>query len=338
MTARSTRVAKQSSLVLKTLAVFAGLAAVGVGTIPPTHGAAVNFPDRPIVLVIPTPPGGGADVVGRLVASFGRKYLGQPIEAQNVVGGANNSLGAAKVAAARPDGYTLLLIGNDPITIVPIMGRVPYSYKSFIPIVQTDTIPVILAAGPRSPVKSVEELKSYAKSHPNQLTVGISGVGGSPHLAVLMVLGGLGGIQVRYIPFEGSGPALTATLGGNLDLMVGSVATAFPLIQAGKLFPIFVTTPDPVKQIPNVPGTKALGVSPAFSLWRMLFAPVLTPSDVVAKLNAAFGRLLDDPDLKAKLFAAGVVEAPNTDIPQMQKQIATEVGTLRTLIPTVMKR
>jgi tripartite-type tricarboxylate transporter receptor subunit TctC len=288
-------------------------------------------------MVIPAPPGGGTDLVGRVVSSFGRKYLGQPIEAQNIVGGANDSLGAAKVAAARPDGYTLLLIGNDPITIEPIISSVPYSYKSFIPIAQTDTVPIVLTASPRSPIKSVADLKSFTRAHPNQVTVGVAGVGGSAHLALLTVFQGLGGIPVRYIPFLGAAPALTATLGGSTDMMIGAVSTALPSIQAGKLVPILVTTPDPVPQLPNVPGTKALRVQPAFLIWRMIFAPVLTPPDIVAMLNAAFGRLLEDPELKAQLAAAGVPEAPNTNIPQMQRQIANEVGQLRILIPTVLK-
>jgi tripartite-type tricarboxylate transporter receptor subunit TctC len=307
-----------------------------VGGIVPAAGAA--FPDRPITLVIPTAPGGGADIVGRIIASFGRQYLGQPIEAVNIVGGANDSLGAAKVAASRPDGYTLLLIGNDPITIVPIMAKVPYSYKSFIPIVQTDNIPIILVAGPRSPVKTVDELKSYTKAHPSQLTVGISGVAGSPHLAVLSVLKALGVNQVRYIPFLGSAPALTAMIGGSIDLTVGSVATVYQMVQAGKVVPLFVTTPDPVVQLPSVPGTKALRVAGALPVWRMIFAPILTPADIVERLNTGFGKLLADPDLKAKLFGAGVAEAPNTNIPEMQKQIATEVGALRALIPTLMSK
>jgi len=312
------------------------MGAVATGAMGPAAGAA--FPERPITLVIPTPPGGGADIVGRIIASFGRKYFGQPIEAVNIVGGANDSLGAAKVAASRPDGYTLLIIGNDPITIVPIMAKVPYSYKSFIPIVQTDNIPIILVAGPHSPAKTVDELKSYTKAHPNQLTVGISGVAGSPHLAVLSVLKALGANQVRYIPFLGSAPALTSMIGGNTDFTVGSVATVYQMVQSGKASPLFVTTPDPVAQLPNVPGTKALGVAAALPVWRMIFAPVLTPADIVDRLNNGFSKLLADPDLKTKFFGAGVAEAPNTNIGDMQKQIATEVGTLRILIPTLMAK
>jgi tripartite-type tricarboxylate transporter receptor subunit TctC len=304
-----------------------------------TAGAAGGpFPDHPITLVIPTAPGGGADIVARIIAAFGPKYLSQPIESVNIQGGANDSLGAARVAASKPDGYTLLIIGNDPITIVPIMSQVPYSYKSFIPIVQTDTIPIIVVAGPRSPVKSIDELKSYTKAHPNQLTVGISGVGGSPQLAVITVMKALGTNDVRYIPFVSSGPALTAALGGTVDLTIGSVATVFSMVQAGKVTPLFVTTPDPVTQLPKVPGTKALHVSGALSVWRMIFAPVLTPPDIVEQLNTDFGKLLADPDLKAKLFNAGVVEAPNTDIPAMQRQLSAEVGMLRTLIPTLMTK
>jgi tripartite-type tricarboxylate transporter receptor subunit TctC len=311
------------------------LAVITCGGAPSTLAAA--FPERPLALVVPFPTGGGSDIVWRIFASFAEKHLGQPIEVQNIVGGANGSLGTAKVAAGRADGYTLLGTSGDSITVQPNETRLPYTYKSFVPIAQISTLPIILASGANSPVKSVADLKAYTKAHPNQLTVGISGIGGEPQLCVASILHALGDIRVRYIPFSGSGAPMAAVLGGTLDMVVGSVTTVLPQVQAGKLYGLFVTSLDPAPQLPNVPGAKALGVGYAsLTEWRTAFAPAPTPVDVVRKLNAVFAETLADPGYAAQLTRAGDTPGPITDVAELERLIARENQTIRAVIPLVM--
>jgi tripartite-type tricarboxylate transporter receptor subunit TctC len=314
------------SAVVALMTAFGGLPAAAVS----------DFPNRPLTLIVPAPTGGGQDIEGRLFAGVAEKYLGQPVEVENVIGGANNSLGTAKVAAARPDGYTWVIAASDSITIEPNRSHVPYSYKSFTPVAQIDKVTIVLAAGPHSPVKSAAALKTYARQHPNDLTVGVAGIGGSPHLAVARIFQALGGVPVRYIPYQGSGQALAAALGGTVDLMIGSPSSIFPSAQARKIYPLFVSSPDPISSMPGVPGAKALGVpGAAMVLWRVIFVPVQTPSDIVQTLNAAFAKALADPDYNTKLSAVGGEGGPNTDIPSLEKMITSENATMGGLLRTV---
>jgi len=328
--------ASSLSAISRVLGVLLVLATVMMST---AHAAVENFPDRPITLVEPSPPGGTTDITARIFASFGTKYLGQPVEIVNIVGGAGGSVGTAKVAAARPDGYMLLDAADDSITIVPNEQRLPYSYKDFIPIVQITTTPFIVVAGPHAPIRSVEALKSYVQGHPNQLTVGTNVIGGITHMAALRVLKALGSTEIRFIPFGGGGPIVAALLGSSVDLGLLSPALALGPIQAGKLYPLFVTSRDPFEQLPNVPGTKALGApDAALAQWYDVFAPARTPSDVVEKLNTGFGKILADPTFRAKLLAVGIVEQPNTSIADLTQQIATGNESMRALIKEVLHK
>jgi tripartite-type tricarboxylate transporter receptor subunit TctC len=311
------------------------LAAVHVPGLSSVRAADVDFPNRPVTLVNPGNAGSGTDIIARIFAGVAQRYLGQPIEVLDIVGGANGSLGAAKVAAGPSDGYMLLIGASDSVTIEPHRSQLPYSYKSFTPVAQIDSYHIILVAGPRSPVKSFASLKAYAKQHPNELTVGVP-VGGSPHLATARMLQALGGIQVRYIPFQ-SATAVPALLAGTVDLMPQSISTVLSFVQAGTMYPLFVTSVDAARQLPNVPGAKALGVpGAAYTGWRIIFAPVRTPADVVGKLNTALAKTVSDPEYKAKLLAAGGDGGTNTSIADIEKMLAAENASVAVLLRNIL--
>jgi len=158
----------------------------------------------------------------------------------------------------------------------------------------------------------------------------------SAHVAIARMFQALGSIQVRYIPFQ-SATAVPALLSGTVDLMPQSISTVLSSVQAGKMYPLFVTSLDPAPQLPDVPGAKTLGVpGAAYAGWRIIFVPVRTPLDVVEKLNAAFGKALADPEYTAKLSVAGGEGGSNTNISDLEKMLASENASIAGLLRTIL--
>ena len=289
-------------------------------------GAALaEYPEKPIRLVVPFAPGGVTDTSGRVVAEALSRRLGQPIVVENKAGASGN-IGTQSVAAAAPDGYTLVL-GFDGTLVIN-----PHVFPNFPIDVQKDLAPVgkigdatlILVAHPSFPPKTLAELIAYSKQQPNGLSYGTSGVGGTPHIAgELLKL--RTGANLTHIPYKGGGPAMSDALGGNIPLVFTAVAGAVQHVKAGRLTPIAVSSAKRTPSLPDVPTFIEAGV-PDFdaSSWVAILAPTGTPRSVIDRLNRELNAVLTDASIVEKLATLGIVATPGSP-QQLADQIRTDL-------------
>lgn len=250
-------------------------------------GAQDVYPSRPITLVNPFPPGGAVDVVGRPFAAALEPLLKQPVVIETKAGAAGQ-VGAQFVANAKPDGYTLLahlpsLAGFAAVDA--LFGRTPkFTRADFIPIARLTEGPLVLVVNDQQPYRTLKELVEDAKAHPNKLTFSSSGLYGALHLPTALFMHAAG-IQMKHLPTAGGGPALTAILGNNSQVLVTSIAAASGHMKAGKLRALACFSPKRAASLPDVPTLKELGYDVEFSIWVGLFAPKGTPEAVISRLR-----------------------------------------------------
>lgn len=269
-------------------------------------GAAwAKYPERPITIVVGFTPGGGADTVARIVSEHMAKTLGQPIIIENKPG-AGTTIAASQVARAKPDGYTLflgspILFGVDKI----LYKSITYGPKDFAPISQWTVAPMILAVNPSLPVKTVPELIALAKKKPGNLFVASSGTGGSPYLTAL-AFQKHAGVKFTHVPFKGGAPAIQAVVAGDVQLTFGTPPSVLPLMTAGRLRGLGVTSAERSPLLPDMPTIAEQGVK-GFNqtFWFGLFAPAGTDSKAVQTLYDASVEALKDPGVRKKLASEG---------------------------------
>jgi tripartite-type tricarboxylate transporter receptor subunit TctC len=263
---------------------------------------AQEFPSKPIKIVIPFPPGGGADVLMRPLSKKLSELLGQPIILDNKPG-ANGNIGADFVAKSLPDGYTLLL-GNSSLPISTAL----YSQMSFdpakdlTPIAMMVNTPSVLVANPKFKAKSISELIAIAKEDPKKINYSSAGIGSTPHLG-MEVLGIATGTQFTHIPYKGGGPAVSALLANEVDILITNTSTVLAQIQAGKLTPLGTTT---LKRSPVLSSLPSISETvPGFELntWYGIFGPAGMSKSVALRLNQAFIQCLNSPEIKQQLIA-----------------------------------
>jgi tripartite-type tricarboxylate transporter receptor subunit TctC len=266
------------------------------------------YPDRPVRIIVPYPPGGLTDAVARQVGNALAERLRQPVVIENVGGGGGN-IGAAKAAKSPADGYTLYIGNNATVGINTLI----YKQLSFDPIRELAPISLVaesqtvLVVHPSVPAKTVAELIAYAKARPGLLNFGSTGTGGLSHLAGEM-LKSSAGIQMTHIPYKGTGPAQTDLLAGQIQLMFND--TAVPHVKAGKLRALAVTGPRRWAQLPDVPTLAELGVSGYETYnWFGILAPAGTPPDIVAMLNRELVAIMKNPEMQAWMQARGAEAA-----------------------------
>ncbi|TMJ05438.1 MAG: tripartite tricarboxylate transporter substrate binding protein [Alphaproteobacteria bacterium] len=282
---------------MKRLAAFALLLALGVP-------AAAEYPDRPVRLIIPFPPGGSNDVVGRLVANQLSEKLGHKVFVDNR-GGAGGVLGTEAAAAASPDGYTLLIV-SIAHAVNPALYKLNYDpIKSFAPISILATGPNVLAVNPQLPVKTVAELLALAKAKPGELDYASAGVGSFQHLGgELFKL--VAGVNLQHVPYKGGGPAMADVIAGHVKIMFSSLVQTTPFIQSGQLRALGTggTTRNPV--LPDVPTIAEAGV-PGYEAnnWWGIMAPAATPAPIVDRLYRDIQDVLKSPELKAAFDREG---------------------------------
>ncbi|MDQ7777422.1 Bug family tripartite tricarboxylate transporter substrate binding protein [Paracoccus aminovorans] len=271
--------------------------------------ARAEFPDRQITLVIPFAAGGSTDVVGRIVADKMGAALGQQVIVQNV-GGAGGSLGAAQVAKADPDGYTILMATVATHALNPlILKQKPYDpVADFAPISLLVLVPNVLAVNPELPVNSVQELIDLAKKEPGTLAYASSGNGTPLHLSGELFKS-MAGVDITHIPYKGSGPALTDVLGNQVPIIFDNLPSASGHIASGKLRALGVTTAERAPSFPDVPAIAETLPGYETYTWNALFAPAGTPPEVVAALNKAALTAMADPAVaeRMKEFSASIV-------------------------------
>jgi tripartite-type tricarboxylate transporter receptor subunit TctC len=263
--------------------------------------------------VVPFPPGGPLDVIGRLIAQKLTEAWGQTVVVDNRPGAGGN-IGADIVAKSPPDGYAVVMGALSTHAVNPsLYARMPYdAVKDFAPITLVAVTPNVLVVNQSLPVNSVQELIAYAKANPGKLAFGSGSSGSAGHLAGELFKVDTGADMV-HVPYKGGAPATQALLAGDTQLMFDNLANAMPQVKAGKLRALAVTTAQRSKLAPELPTMAEAGV-PGFdiSTWFGLLAPAGTPRDVIAKWNAEVVRILNTPEMRERLTAQGAEPAPTT--------------------------
>jgi tripartite-type tricarboxylate transporter receptor subunit TctC len=257
---------------------------------------AQNFPARPIRVVVPVPPGGIIDVVGRLLCQKITEQTGQTAIVDNRTGGLTN-VGSEIVARSPGDGYTLLL-QSLPMVINPAMlGKMPYDYaKDLAPISLVVTSPYLLVVHPSVPAKSIKELIAVAKARPGSITYSSSGNASNLHVAVEL-FASLAGVKMLHIPYKGGGPALTAVLGGEADLSALAVSAVMSHVNAGRMRALAITSPARRPALPQIPAVAETVAGFDFASWVGVLAPASTPAALVATINGIVVKAVRAPDL-----------------------------------------
>ena len=289
------------------------IVAASVAALFSLHAAAQDYPAKPITVVVSYSAGGNNDLRARQLAVPVAQALGKPIVTDNRPGASGN-IGHALVARAAPDGYTLGIGAMGPLAVnsalYPNMGFDPQ--KDFVPVILIERAPLVLVTRADKPYKSVQEVVAAAKAKPATLTIGNAGSGGAHHLAA-KVFEQTAGIEMISVPYKGGGPAATALLSGEIDLMFEQTYAALPSIQAGKTRALAVTSEKRLPSLPNVPTMAELGYPQVtVSNWLGLVAPKGTPPAVVKKLNDAYNQALAMPDMREKIVAPGNVVGGGT--------------------------
>ena len=269
--------------------------------------AQAPYPDRPITLIVPFPPGGVADTVARPVAEALARELKQPVIVENKVG-AGGALGIGAAARAPADGYTLLL-SLSSISILPeadaILARKPaYALKQFTPIARFTADPTVLVVRADAPWKSLAEFVAAMKQRPGAFNYGSSGNYGTMHVPMEM-LKASAGFRMVHIPYTGAGPAVQALLGGQVDALASGPSTVLQQIKAGKLRALAHWGDKALAALPELPGLKQAGYPTQFAQWSALFAPAATPEPVLQRLRAAARKVATDPQVAATINRAG---------------------------------
>ena len=272
---------------------------------------AQDYPDRPIQVIVPFPPGGGADTVARAVSDLMGRELGQPLIVENR-GGANGAIGTQMAAAAEADGYTLYVGNLGTMAITPNLDpNVHYDpVKDFVAITQINASSTVLVVNPKLGIKTFEELIAYAKANPGKLNYASS----SPATILPMeMLKQMAGIDMVHIPYKGSGPAMTDILAGHVDIMFGGALATVPHVKSGALVGLAVAGSSRSKVLPDLPTVAESGY-PDFAAdsWNGIFAPANTSPEIVAKLNKAAVVALENPEVAARMENEGAIVIANS--------------------------
>ncbi len=264
------------------------------------------YPSRPIKIVVPYPPGGFNDTLGRTFAAKFTEDWGQPAVVENKPG-ANTLIGSDYVAKAAPDGYTLLIVAF-PFAVTPsLIKSMPYdTVKDFTPVALAAQSPNLLVVNPALPVKSVADLIALAKAKPDSLSYASTGNGSSNHIS-MEFFKSLAGVRIVHIPYKGSAPAVTDLLGGQVQVMFDNVPNVLPQVKAGRLRALAQTSATRSAVAPDLPTVAEAGVAGyELTVWFGLVAPAGTPREVIAKLNAEVLKILAMPDVRERFLAQGV--------------------------------
>jgi len=272
------------------------------------------WPSRPVRFILPFPPGGGTDILGRLIAERLSAGLGQPVVTENR-GGAGGNVGAEAAARSSPDGYTLVLVAPSLAISPTLYSKINYDpVKDFAPVSLVATVPNVMITQASAPVQNLQEFIAYAKAKPGALNFGSGGAGTSNHLAGEL-FNIVTGAKLVHIPYKGVNLAMQDVLAGNVHLVFIGIPAAAPHIKAGKLRALALVAPQRSSALPEVPTVAEAGLRDfEVTTWYGVLAPAGTPRNVVTRLNAELGRIMHSPELKEKLAATGT--EPLTSTPE----------------------
>ena len=280
-----------------------GLATALLGA---TQAQAIDYPTRPIKLVVPYAAGGPTDVLGRLLGEYLGRDLKQVVVIENKAG-AQGAIGAEAVARSAPDGYTLFVMAASIFVLNPMLyKKLPYDpVKDFRTLALITELPVVMEVHPSIPAKTIAEFVAYAKQNPGKLNFGSAGNGGTIHLAGEMFKQ-MAGVDLVHVPYKGAGPALADLLSGNIQLMFDTLGTALPPIKSGLLRPLGVSSHRRIADLPDVPTIAESGY-PDYSVgvWYGVSAPAKVPEEITQKITASLNRALSDEPFRATLEKIG---------------------------------
>ena len=288
---------------IKSIGVLA-LASLGLSTMP-IVAHAQNYPSRAVTVVVPFPAGGPSDVVARIVTEHMGRTLGQQMVIENV-GGAGGTLGSARVAAAQPDGYTLLAGSMGSHVAAPVLTpNVKYdSARDFEPIGLTAHSPAVIVARKDFPAKNLSEFVAYLKQNGDKLKQAHGGIGASSHMACLLFNQALD-IRPTSVAYRGTAPAMNDLVGGHVDFLCEQSVSVAEQVAAGTVKAYVVSANQRLAALPNIPSAKEGGINYQMSIWAGIFAPKGTPKEIIAKLAAALDKALDDSSVKKRLADLG---------------------------------
>lgn len=274
---------------------------------------AQQYPQRPITLVVPFPPGAATDAFGRIVADRMGKVLGQQMVVVNR-DGASGTIGTGSVARAAPDGYTLVWGTSSGLAIMPALGRkMPYdAQRDFAPVSLGAKLAYLLVVHPSLPVKTVKELIAFAKARPGKLNYASAGVGGAPHLS-MELFRTMTGVDVVHVPYRGTALFMTDLVAGQVEMGFASPVSTLPFTRNDRLRPLAVTTAVRVDAYPGLPTMAEAGL-PGYELtqWYAMLAPAKTPPEIIAMLNSAIRKALADPEVHRRITSEGGVPSPTS--------------------------
>ena len=300
--------------------------------------AAQEYPSRPVTMIVPFPPGGVADIVGRPLAAVMEKSLKQPVVVVNRTG-AGGAVGMAAAAKSQPDGYTILMRLSS-ISIFPVSDRIngkapAYEMSDFAPIALITADPTVLVVRADSPWKTLKEFVATAKAYPGQINYSSSGVYGTLHVA-MEIFANSAGVKLFHVPYQGGGPAVTALLGGQVHALASGPAAAVGQIKGGKMRALASWSTKRLDLLPEIPTFKELGYDAEFYIWSGVFAPAATPADVQTKLRDAVRQAANSPEFRS---AMDKVSTPVSylDAPEFKKYWDTDAARLKVALEKIGK-
>ena len=290
------------------------------------------WPTKPVTFIVPYPPGGGTDVIARIVQEPLSRQLGQPVVIENR-GGAGGSIGTAVAARSAPDGHTMLFTLSSHSINPAIYGKLPFdTERDFRPVSMVASLPQLFAVHPGAPFKTFEGLVAYMKSHPGKVDYASVGVGSPSHLAGELLKMQLSAYMV-HIPYRGGGPAVAATMAGDVPVLIVSIPAAMSQVRAGRLVPLAVSTRGRTSILPDVPTVaEATGLKGyEVDSWYAVFAPTKTPDEAVARMNKEIASVVARSDVKAKLLEQGA-EGRSSTPEALGKVVKREINEWRALV------
>jgi tripartite-type tricarboxylate transporter receptor subunit TctC len=297
-----------------------------------------SFPTRPITMIVPFPPGGVADIVGRPLAAVMERNLKQPVVVVNREG-AGGAIGMAAAAKSAPDGYTILM-GLSSISIFPVSDRIngkapAYEMKDFAPIALVTSDPTVLVVRADSPYRTLKDFVDAAKASPGKINYSSSGVYGTLHVS-MEIFANAAGIKLFHVPYKGGGPAVTALLGGQVEALASGPAAAIGQIKGGKMRALASWSTERLALLPEIPTFKELGYDAEFYIWSGVFVPAATPPALVSRLRAAVKEAANSQEFKATMDKVST-PVSYLDAPEFQKFWERDARRLATALEKIGK-
>jgi len=310
------------------------LVAAAVGTLAavlPAHA----YPTKPITMVVPFAPGGGTDIVARFVAEAMSRELGQSVVIDNR-GGAGGTVGIGYLSKLRPDGYSIGVGSTSTQAIGPVtLPQVPYDpVKDFVPVALMAETPYVIAVNPKLNVKTLQELIDLAKARPGKLNYGSAGTGSTTHLSSAM-FARMAGIEMEHIAYKGNAPAANALLGGEIEMLMGTLPSLLSQIRSGTVRALAVTGARRSPEVPEIPTVQEAGVKGyEASIWYGIIAPRGTPAEAIKRLQQSVAKVMQDPELGKRIRGAGA--EPLTSTPEeFAKKIDQDIATYRQVVKDI---